>query len=179
MNYFEVSHIEFQSALMILGGSKHYIWIVFFTWTQNHHHVLYFVCVGGYVCVCVCSVTQPCLTFCNPWTACRTSGFHVLHYLRVCSNSCPLSWWCYLTISSSATSFTKNNESESRSVVSDSFPPHGLYSPWNSPGQNTGVGSLSLLQGIFPPRDWTQVSHIAGRFFTSWAIREAQEYWSA
>ena len=28
--------------------------------------------------------------------------------------------------------------------------PHGLYSPWNSLGQNTGVGSLSLLQGIFP-----------------------------
>ena len=28
--------------------------------------------------------------------------------------------------------------------------PHGLYSPWSSPGQNTGVGSLSLLQGIFP-----------------------------
>ena len=27
---------------------------------------------------------------------------------------------------------------------------HGLYSPWNSPGQNTGVCSLSLLQGIFP-----------------------------
>ena len=25
-----------------------------------------------------------------------------------------------------------------------------LYSPWNPPGQNTGVGSLSLLQGIFP-----------------------------
>ena len=25
-----------------------------------------------------------------------------------------------------------------------------LYSPWNSPGQNTGVGNLSLLQGIFP-----------------------------
>ena len=40
--------------------------------------------------------------------------------------------------------------SESRSVVSDSLQPHGLYSPWNSPGQNTGVGSLSLLQGIFP-----------------------------
>ena len=28
--------------------------------------------------------------------------------------------------------------------------PWTLYSPWNSPGQNTGVGSLSLLQGIFP-----------------------------
>ena len=28
--------------------------------------------------------------------------------------------------------------------------PWTLYSPWNSPGQNTGVGSLSLLQGILP-----------------------------
>ena len=28
--------------------------------------------------------------------------------------------------------------------------PGGLYSPWNSPSQNAGVGSLSLLQGIFP-----------------------------
>ena len=42
------------------------------------------------------------------------------------------------------------DESESRSVVSDSLRPHRPYSPWNSPGQNTGVGSLSLLQGIFP-----------------------------
>ena len=32
-------------------------------------------------------------------------------------------------------------ESESRSVMSDSLQPHGLYSPWNSPGQNAGVGS--------------------------------------
>ena len=30
------------------------------------------------------------------------------------------------------------------------FVTHGLYSPWNSPGQNTGVGSLSLLQQIVP-----------------------------
>ena len=42
--------------------------------------------------------------------------------------------------------------SESRSVVSNCLQPHGLYSPWNSPGQNTGVGSLSLLQGIFSTR---------------------------
>ena len=41
-------------------------------------------------------------------------------------------------------------ESEICSVVSDSLWPHGLHSPWNSQGQNTGVGSLSLLQGIFP-----------------------------
>ena len=103
-------------------------------------------------------------------------------------------------------------ESESRSVMSDSLQPHGLYSPWNSPGWNTGVGSLSLLHGIFPtqgsnpdppyyrqilyllshkrsprilewvacpfssesswPRNRTEVSCIAGRFFTNWAIRE-------
>ena len=39
---------------------------------------------------------------------------------------------------------------ESCSVVSSSLWPHGLYSPWNSPGWNTGVSSLSLFQGIFP-----------------------------
>ena len=41
-------------------------------------------------------------------------------------------------------------ESESHSTVSDCFQPHGLYSPWNSPGQNTGMESHSFLQGIFP-----------------------------
>ena len=41
-------------------------------------------------------------------------------------------------------------QSESRSVVSDSLRPHGLHSPWNSPGQNTGMGSLCFLQKIFP-----------------------------
>ena len=91
---------------------------------------------------------------------------------------------------------------------------HGLYWTWDSPGQNTGVGSLSLLQEIFPTqrlnpgfphcrwilyqlsykgsliilewvaypfsrgsspsRNWTGVSCIAGRFFTNWAIKEAQ-----
>ena len=98
-------------------------------------------------------------------------------------------------------------ERESHSVVSDSLQPDGLYSTWNSPGQNTGVGRLCLLQGIFPtqglnpglphcrwilyqlshkgrtrtlewvgfpfsrgfsqPRDRTQISRIAGGFFTS------------
>ena len=42
---------------------------------------------------------------------------------------------------------------ESCSVVSDSLQPHGLYNPWNSLGQNTGVGGLSLLQGIFPTQE--------------------------
>ena len=38
---------------------------------------------------------------------------------------------------------------ESDSVVSYSLQPH-RYSPWNSPGQNTGMGNRSLLQQIFP-----------------------------
>ena len=42
------------------------------------------------------------------------------------------------------------NESENWSVVSNSLRPHRLYGPWNSTGQNTGMGSLSFLQGIFP-----------------------------
>ena len=40
--------------------------------------------------------------------------------------------------------------------LSDSLQPHGLYSPWNSPGQNTGVGSHSLLQGTFPTQESNQ-----------------------
>ena len=52
-------------------------------------------------------------------------------------------------------------ESESRS---DSLQPYGLYSPWNSPGQNTEVGSLSLLQGIFP-------TQVADGFLTSCATQ--------
>ena len=35
------------------------------------------------------------------------------------------------------------------------------------------MGSLSFLPGSSQPRDWTQVFRIAGRFFTSWATREA------
>ena len=106
------------------------------------------------------------------------------------------------------------SESESGSVVSNPLQPHRLYRPWNSLGQNTGVGSLFLLQGIFPtqgsntglphcrwilyqmshkgnprilervaypfsngssrPRNQTWVFCIADRFFTNWAILEAQ-----
>ena len=108
------------------------------------------------------------------------------------------------------------SESESCSVVSNSVRPNGLHGQWNSPGQNTGLGNLFLLQGIFlsqdsnqcllhcrwilyqrnyqgilkawvqdtgvgslsfsrgssQPRDWTQLSHIAGGFFTSWVTWE-------
>ena len=41
------------------------------------------------------------------------------------------------------------NECESHSVLCDSLQSHGLYSQWNSPGQNTRVRNRFLLQGIF------------------------------
>ena len=42
--------------------------------------------------------------------------------------------------------------------------PPRLLCPWDSPGQDTGVGSCSLLQGIFPTQGRTQVSCISGGF---------------
>ena len=45
---------------------------------------------------------------------------------------------------------------ESCSVVSNSLQLHGLYNTWNYPGQNTGVGSCSLLQGIFLTQESNQ-----------------------
>ena len=38
--------------------------------------------------------------------------------------------------------------------------------------------AMPSSRGSSQPRDRAQVSHIAGVFFTSWATREAQEYWS-
>ena len=58
-------------------------------------------------------------------------------------------WYCELINYYCCFKLTRY-ESKSHSVVSDSLWPHGLNSPWNSPGQNTGVGSRSLLQGIIP-----------------------------
>ena len=55
------------------------------------------------------------------------------------------------------------SESESCSTVSNSLQPYGL----NSSGQNTGIGSLSLLQVIFPIQGSNPGLHNAGRFFTS------------
>ena len=63
--------------------------------------------------------------------------------------------------------------------------PHGLQPtrllcPWDTPGKNTGGGCHALLQGIFPPKDRTQVSLIAGGFFITEPPRKPREhlYWS-
>ena len=47
----------------------------------------------------------------------------------------------------------RKKKSESHSVMTNSLQLHGLYSSCNSPGQNTGVDSLSLLKGIFPTQE--------------------------
>ena len=59
-------------------------------------------------------------------------------------------------------------EPRSPALQADSLPAE----PWGKP-KNTGVGGLSLLQGIFRPRIWTWESCIAGGFFNNWAIGEA------
>ena len=77
----------------------------------------------------------------------QTDG-KIYHVLRMKESI--LSKWLYFPRESINTVTLCATCCESHSVVSDSLWPHGLNSPWNSPGQNTGVGSLSLLQGIFP-----------------------------
>ena len=69
--------------------------------------------------------------------------------------------------------------SKSCSVVSDSLQPHRLYSPWNSPGQNTGVSRYwkisrgSSHPGIEPRSPALQVDSLPAE-----PLRGAQEYWS-
>ena len=58
------------------------------------------------------------------------------------------------TITAWEAHYVYNSESGSCSVMSDSLWPYGLYSPWNSPDQNTGVGSL-FSRGSSQPRGWT------------------------
>ena len=65
-------------------------------------------------------------------------------------------------------------ESESHSVMPNTLGPHGLYSPWNSPGHNTGVGSLSLLQEIEPVSPALQADSLP----TEISEKPHQEYWS-
>ena len=69
-------------------------------------------------------------------------------WAAVCGVAQSRTWLMWLSGSSCAIGCW--SKSESCSVVSYFLWPHGLYSPWNSQGQNTGVGNPSLLQGIFP-----------------------------
>ena len=62
--------------------------------------------------------------------------------------------------------------------MSDSLQPRGLYSPWNSPGQNTGVGRLSLLPGIFPTQGSNPGLPHCRQILYQLSHKGTQEYWS-
>ena len=75
----------------------------------------------AYACMseCCCLVTKSCLTFCDPpWTSAHQASLSFT-ISGVCSNSCPLSWWCYRSISFSVTYF---------STCLQSFPASGSFS---------------------------------------------------
>ena len=87
---------------------------------------------------------------------CTACGFPGLKLFNTCKllwqsgqpKSSPLHWQPKLIVHPV---HWHENESVSRSVVSNSLQPHGLYlCPWNSPGKNTGVGCHCFSQGIFP-----------------------------
>ena len=64
-------------------------------------------------------------------------------------------------------------EPRSSALQADSLPTEPPRKP-----KNTGVGTYPFSSRSSRPRNRTGVSCIAGGFFTSWATREAQEYWS-
>ena len=83
-----------------------------------------------------CSVSKSCLTLCNPVDCSTPDSVSP----RVCSDSCPLSWWCYLTIFPSAAPFSFCLQSF---PASGSFPMSLLFT---SGGQSIGaLASTSVL----------------------------------
>ena len=114
------------------------------TWTLNHSttrevpHKLFLAAAAA------AKSLQSCPTLCDPIDGSPPgSSIHGIFQARALE-------WGAIAFSNKLSVKEQQKGSESRSVMSDSLQPRGLYSPWNSPGQNTTVGSLSLLQGIFP-----------------------------
>ena len=93
---------------------------------------------------CCCSVAKLCLTLCDP-VDCSMPGFHCPSPSpRVCSYSCPLSWWCHPAVSSSVIPF---------SSCLQYFPAWGSFPmSWHftSGGQSIGVSvQHQFFQWIF------------------------------
>ena len=98
------------------------------------------------------SVAQSRLTLCDPMD-CHMPGFPVHHQLPELAQTHV--YWVgdaiqpsHSLLSPSPPAFSLSQHQTLHTVMSDSLRPCGLYSPWNYPGQNTGVGSCSLLQGM-------------------------------
>ena len=109
----------------------------------------------------LCLVAQSCLTLCDPMD-CSAPGASVHGILQ----ERILKW---AAMHSSRGSSNKGIKPRSPTLQADSLPSEPCGKP-----KNTVVDSLSLLQGIFQPRNQTALSCIAGGFFTSWATREAR-----
>ena len=98
--------------------------------------------------VVCCSVSEPCLTLCNPMD-CSMPGSPVLHYLLESAQIHVKSHWCCLTISSSAAPFSSCPQSF---LTSGSSPVSRLFI---SGGQNIRASGSALflpvnIQGWFP-----------------------------
>ena len=130
--------------------------VLIFDWCCTVPHWL----MGFVVCVCVCV----CVSVCG-WFSLSVMPDSLWSHGLLCSWNCP----------------GKNTGVGSHSLLHSTFLTHGsnpdlphrrltLYylSHQGSP-KNTGVGIHSLLQGSSRHRDWTQVSCVAGTFFTIWA----------
>ena len=76
----------------------------------------------------------------------ETLEMQVCRFWLASGKKCQITLWDSSVIGIQVIAF--ESEVKSPSVMSDSLWPHRLYDPWNSAGKNTGVGSLSLLQGI-------------------------------
>ena len=84
----------------------------------------------------------------------------------VCNSLCDLGY------------FSGSHFVEVKVAQSDSLWLHELNSPWILQDRILEWAAVPFSRGSSQPRDQTQVSYTAGGFFTSWAIREAEEYWS-
>ena len=117
---------------------------------------------------CFCSVAQSCPTLCNPMDCKQhTRLLCPSPSPGACSNSCPSSWWCHPTISSSVVPFSSHLQSF---PASGSFPMSQFFA---SGGQNIGAtasASASVLpmnlQGWFP-LGWTDLISLQSKGLSS------------
>ena len=140
-------------------------------------------------------VSQSCLTLCNPmeYTVSGILQARILKWVafpfsRGFSQARDRTQVSHFAGGFFTSWTTREAQNQSCSVVSDSLRPHGLYNSWNSPGQNTGVGSLFLLQQIFPYREsnwgllhcnWIlyQLSYQGRTSWKKWFFFSFQFYW--
>ena len=147
----------------------------------------------------VCLVAQLCLTLCAPMDySLPSSSVHGIFQARILEwvdipscrgSSQPRDRTCVSCIAGRSFTIPVIREAQkwivSSSTMSNSAMPTRLLCPWNSPGKNTGVGSHSHLHQMFCDpfsrgsswsKEWTQVSYIASRFFTIWALQVRTHY---